>query len=323
MIAGKTVLITGAGGTIGSVIAHYVAAHKPEKLWLLNHNELALYSINTSIHTVSPEVDTGLILADIQDRISMISWGDICRPDIVIHTAAVKHVSFAEENPLRAVSTNILGTKNLLDAFWMVEKFVLISTDKAVCPTNIMGATKRAAEKVCQLHGGLVIRLCNVYGSSGSVVPLFHQQLKDGVPLTVTHEDVERSFIRNEDVVWLVARVLKETDWQNKVYSISPSWTTRIYDLAKEIAEPTNAPIEIVGLGGGEKIKEDLFAPWEAPEQVDGMLVAQSKPRWARRLILDYLNKLSISVEKNDVHAALIYLKKMVPEAEISLERAQ
>ncbi len=318
-IVDKTVLITGAGGTIGSAVANYVAANSPKKLWLLNHNELALHSINMVVHTLTPELDTGLILADIQDRTAMINWGDIARPDTVIHTAAMKHVSFAEENPLRAVDINILGTQNVLHGCWMAEKFVFISTDKAVCPTSIMGTTKRAAELVVHRHGGLVIRLCNVHGSSGSVVPLFQKQLEDGVPLTVTHKDVERSFIRTEDVVWLVSKVLGEIAWHSKVYSIPPVWTTRIYDLAKEIAEPSGATIKIIGLRKGEKIKEELFAPGETPENQDGMLVAFSENVDFEYRTIDYLlNELFLSVKEGDVDSAIYNLVKMVPESELT-----
>lgn len=312
----KTVLITGAGGTIGSTLAHYIARQLPKKLWLLNHNELALHNINTGIHSSHPEVDTSLILADVQDRVAMIRLGDKCRPDIVIHAAAVKHVGFAEDNVLQAVSTNILGTQNVLHGCWMAEQFVLISTDKAVCPTTIMGATKRAAEIVVHRHSGIVIRLCNVYGSSGSIIPLFHQQLKDGVPLTVTHEDMERSFIRNEDVVWLMGRVLKEVSWAGKVFSIPPAWTTKIYELAKEVGEAGNATIEIIGLRPGEKIKEDLFAPWETPVEVDGMLVSTSeKPDLHERAVDNYLNDLYDRVQENDVDGARVTMAHMVPEA--------
>ncbi len=319
-IIGKTVLITGAGGSIGSALTHYVAAHTPKKLWLLNHNELALHSMNMAIHTFQPEVDTGLILADIQDRISMISWGDIARPDIVIHTAAIKHVNFAEENPLRAVAINIIGTQNVLQACWMAEKFIFISTDKAVCPTSVMGSTKRAAEILVHRYGGLVIRLCNVHGSSGSVIPLFQKQLEDGVPLTVTDKNVERSFIRTEDVVWLVKTVIEERDWHGKVYSIPPAWTNRIYDLAKEMAGPSKATIKIIGLRKGEKIKEVLFAPWEHPEDVDGMLVAMSEqPDLEHRKIDYHLNELFVSVKEVDTSAALSVLVQLVPESDLSV----
>ena len=205
LIAGQHVLITGAGGTIGSELTRQVAALGPARLALVEHSEFALYTIGQEIGGKFPGLDLATHLGDIRDRPRIQVLFAQERPDIVFHAAAVKHLPMAEINPSECALTNAIGTRNVADATRAcgARAMVMISTDKAVRPTSVMGLTKRIAEMYCQSldlnHEGrtrfVAVRFGNVLGSTGSVVPLFERQLAAGGPLTVTHPDVERYFM--------------------------------------------------------------------------------------------------------------------------------
>ncbi len=210
LVAGRRVLVTGAGGTIGAELARQLAALSPERLVLLDHGEFALWQIDLELAEAAPALVRHGVVADIRDPVRLAAVFALHRPEIVFHAAALKHVPIVEANPSEGMLTNIVGTRNVADAARAAgtAEMVLISTDKAVNPSSLMGASKRAAEMYCQSLDiaaraagraqGLrctTVRFGNVLGSTGSVVPLFRRQLERGGPLTVTHPEMRRYFM--------------------------------------------------------------------------------------------------------------------------------
>ncbi len=228
MIAGKRVLVTGAGGSIGTELCMQIARSQPSQLIALGHGENSLFHLNGLLSKLRSTTDEcgkpiyNLVVADIRDLQRLGSIFEKFRPQIVFHAAAHKHVHLMEENIEDAVTNNILGTSNILDVSRRleVERFVLISTDKAVAPTCVMGATKRVAELLVQSAGletGLpyvVVRFGNVLGSRGSVVPIFQRQIEEGGPVTVTHPDAERYFMTIPEAVLLVSTSSRDRQWR-------------------------------------------------------------------------------------------------------------
>jgi len=315
----RCVMVTGAGGTIGEQLAQVVAERKPSWLVLLNHNELALYTIDRDIRKAHPELLVTALLTDITNEPHIARIADVVKPDIIFHAAAVKHVPLAESNPCQAVLTNIMGTRNLIQA-WPGARFVQISTDKAVYPSSVMGATKRAAELLCQIHSEVhctVVRFGNIVGSSGSVIPLFKKQIADGGPVTVTHEDVERSFMTVEAAIELVmvAPTLKAN--ANTVFALEMGKPVRIHDLAVELIGDADVKIQLVGLRVGEKLQEDMFYSWEKPEATEhpGILFGTMREANAE-LILEVLRDLEKAAKKRSTNRALALLKELIPEFE-------
>ena len=207
-ISGKKILVTGAGGSIGSEICKQVSLLSPKKLILLDENEYALYNV---LQTINKKAEP--ILADVRDSKKMDKIINDFKPDIVFHAAALKHITFVENDPMEAFKTNFMATMKLCEIckFYKVPKFIFISTDKAVDPSNIMGATKRLCEKYIQnissyskFTNFLIVRFGNVLGSTGSVVPLFENQIKTGGPITITHPKVTRYFMTIREAVELV-----------------------------------------------------------------------------------------------------------------------
>ena len=280
-LRGKTVLITGAAGSIGSELARQIVLYNPRQLILLDQAESPLYFIEREL--VDKKSDTRIVpvIADILDRKEMRMVFAQWSPDRVFHAAAYKHVPMMECNVRQAVRNNVLGTWQVAELAGEsgAEKFVLVSTDKAVRPSSVMGATKRLAELLIlafarrYLHTDwYAVRFGNVLGSAGSVVPVFQQQLENGQPLTVTHEEMTRYFMTIPEAVQLVLQSSLISEACGNIAMLEMGEPVKILDLARSMirlsgrTEGHDATIEITGMRPGEKLHEELSAPRESPE---------------------------------------------------------
>lgn len=300
-LAGKTILVTGAGGSIGSEICRQVSQFKPKKLVLLGHGENSIYQINMELQNQYKHAfEIVPVIADVQDKNRIFEVMEKHQPNVVYHAAAHKHVPMMEYNPKEAVKNNIFGTKNVAEAAgtFGVNTFVLVSTDKAVNPTNVMGATKRCAELVIQEMDQqydtnyVAVRFGNVLGSRGSVIPLFKKQIQVGGPVTVTHPDMTRYFMTIPEASRLVIQA-GALARGGEIFVLDMGEPVKIVDLAKNLIRLsgyTEDEIGIVysGLRPGEKMYEELLNENEIyPEQVfpkihigKAKLVGQDKLHW-------------------------------------------
>lgn len=282
-LTNKTILVTGAGGSIGSEICRQVCNFYPERIILLGHGENSIYLINRELRNrFGKNVDIVPIIADVQNRARMFEIMEMYKPYAVYHAAAHKHVPLMEDNPEEAVRNNILGTKNTAEAAKNAEvkKFVMISTDKAVNPPNVMGASKRIAEMIIQSLNDethrtnfVAVRFGNVLGSRGSVIPLFKSQIEAGGPVTVTHPEMTRYFmtIPEESRLVLQAGALAEG---GEVFVLDMGEPVKIVDLARNLIKLSGKKeddirITYTGIRPGEKMFEELMNKDEIhPEQV-------------------------------------------------------
>ncbi len=275
-LQGKTVLITGAGGSIGAELCRQIADFGPSRLVLVGRGENSIYEIEAELRRTRPGLALGVTIGDVTDRSRMARVFRDYRPGVVFHAAAHKHVPMMEHNPGEAVKNNILGTRTVAELAlrYRTGRFVLISTDKAVNPSSVMGATKRLAEEVVRSLGGprrtkfIVVRFGNVLGSRGSVVPLFKRQIAAGGPVTVTHPEVERYFMTIPEAVQLVIQA-GAMGRGGEVFVLDMGKPVRIVDLARDLIalsglEPDrDIRIEYTGLRPGEKLYEELFTAEE------------------------------------------------------------
>ncbi|HDX9622476.1 TPA: polysaccharide biosynthesis protein [Bacillus anthracis] len=282
-ITGKTILVTGAGGSIGSEICRQVMKYKPAKIVLLGHGENSIYNIEMEMRvTYKDSVEITTEIADIQDRHKIFEIIEKHQPYIVYHAAAHKHVPLMERNPEEAVKNNIFGTKNVAEAAdtFKVNTFVMVSTDKAVNPTNVMGATKRFAEMLVQHMASVstgtrfvAVRFGNVLGSRGSVIPLFKKQIQKGGPVTVTHPDMIRYFMTIPEASRLVIQA-GTLARGGELFVLDMGDPVKIVDLAKNLITLSGYSIEEIGieftgLRPGEKMYEELLNEGEIhPEQI-------------------------------------------------------
>lgn len=330
LLRGKRVLVTGAGGSIGGELARQIAACHPAMLILLDHNEFALYRIDKEIATLTGEHRA--VLADVRDANAMKILFEESRPEIIFHAAAIKHVPIAEQNPEETVLTNIGGTKIIADAASSIgaEAMVLISTDKAVHPSSLMGATKRGAEYYCraQREGNtrcFTVRFGNVLGSAGSVVPLFQEQIAKGGPLTITHPEMERYFMTVREAVELVilaaALGMELESAHAPVFVLDMGQPVKIRDIAEQMIRLSglrpgiDIAMEITGLRQGEKLQEELFYAFENPQPTaqEGVLLASVQPG-AREEFAKSLDALLSAATLRDRSKTLSLLKQIVPE---------
>mgnify|MGYP003669116804 CR=1 FL=1 len=344
LIGGRRVLVTGAGGTIGAELCRQIAAFEPAEISLLDSSEYQLYSIDLEIGERVPDLSRRAILADVRDagRIDRI-FGE-ARPELVFHAAALKHVPMVEMHPEEGALTNVTGTRIVADACRAhgAAAMVLISTDKAVNPSSLMGATKRIAESYCQAldlagadHTGtteaggstryVTVRFGNVLGSTGSVVPLFQRQLAAGGPLTVTHPDMTRYFMTVREAVELVlqASVLGVADsvGQGKIYVLDMGEPVRIMDLARQIIllaglQPNvDVKIEVTGMRPGEKLYEELLHASEAlvPTTHPGILLAA--PRAVDPGLLGAaIDELAAAAHAGRTEETRLIVERLIPE---------
>lgn len=302
-IAGRRVMVTGAGGTIGGELVRQLARLRPAELQLLDCGEYNLYAIDSELAESCPDVPRKRILCSVRQREALFQAFEENRPELVFHAAALKHVPLVEENPVAGVQTNVLGTQNIADAVraFGALAMVQISTDKAVNPVGLMGATKRLGELYCQamdLAGAscpnsarfMTVRFGNVLGSSGSLVPLFQRQLSRGGPLTVTHPAIERYFMTVHEAVQLIlhssAQALKAGSDRGNIFVLDMGEPIKILDLARRMIRlaglkpDVDIKIDIVGLRPGEKLYEELFDGSEVrlPCFMPGILRAVPNP---------------------------------------------
>ncbi|PWK19970.1 FlaA1/EpsC-like NDP-sugar epimerase [Xanthomarina spongicola] len=299
----KVILVTGAAGSIGSELVRKLSRYNFKKLILLDNAESNLYDIQQELKR-NGKVNIEAIVSDIRNKIRINNIFDFYKPDIIFHAAAYKHVPLMEQCPYEAVSVNVRGTKNLIDLSvkYGIEKFILISTDKAVNPTNVMGATKRIAEMiVCYQNRSssgktkfIITRFGNVLGSNGSVIPLFKKQIESGGPLTVTHKDIIRYFMTIPEAAQLVLEA-SAMGLGHEIFVFDMGKPVKIFDLAinmitlSGLRYPEDISIKITGLRPGEKIFEELL--------VDG---ENTKPTYNEKIMIAKCKSITIpDVKKN------------------------
>ncbi len=330
-IKDKVVLITGAGGSIGSEISRQSIKNGASKILLLDSNEYALYSIKNEIETLSESHEVYSILASVNNKKRIIQVCNAFGVDTIYHAAAYKHVPLVEENPFEAVQNNIFGTLScaLAAIESNVDTFVLVSTDKAVRPTNIMGATKRFAELILQSLSVdcktrmTMVRFGNVIGSSGSAIPLFQQQIKNGGPVTVTHREVTRYFMSIPEAAQLVIQA-GAMGKGGDVFVLDMGEPVEIYELAKRLINLSgmevkdeknpNGDIEIVftGLRPGEKLYEELLIGDNVSETDHKQILRAEEISMSSKELDRHLDSLKKAEENADVSLLIDILKKVV-----------
>jgi O-antigen biosynthesis protein WbqV len=337
LIAGKRVLVTGAGGTIGSELSRQILSLGPQRVILFDASEYNLYAIDQSLREEGAPALWASALGDVRDRRRLEVLFAEERPDVVLHAAALKHVPLMEANPCETVLTNVIGAANVARlARSYAKSLVFISTDKAVNPTNVMGATKRVAERVVQAItrdpsvGGdevkvAVVRFGNVLGSTGSVVPLFERQIAGGGPITLTHPDVVRFFmtVREAAALVLQAAALPAPDTDpgsSQIYVLDMGEPVKIADLARQMIRlhglrpDTDIAIVHTGLRPGEKLYEEIFYDAETvrPTAADGVLAAfDTLPPWTE--LEPRIDVLKAAAEARDEAETLRLLQALEP----------
>lgn len=334
-IDGKTVLITGGAGSIGSEIVRQVIRFSPLKIIILDQAESPLHNLRLEIGAIAGKVKIRTVLADVKDFEAMEYVFQTYKPDYVYHAAAYKHVPLMEENPAQAILTNVVGTKNLADLScrYPVEKFVLISTDKAVNPSSVMGASKRIAEKYVQslnfytAENGtqkaakfITTRFGNVLGSNGSIVPLFTKQIQEGGPLTITHPEIIRYFMTIPEACQLVLEA-GAMGKGGEIYIFDMGEPVKIIDLAKKMIRlagfvpDKEIKIKIIGLRPGEKLYEELLNDTSKtlPTHNEKIMIGQDKYddfEMVNSLVCDLIQ----TAKKSSNEEIVGMMKKIVPE---------
>ena len=351
LIRGRHVLVTGAGGTIGSELARQIAVLAPARLILLDNGEFLLYAIDGELRERFPGLAIQPLLGDVRDRRRVDAVMASERPEIVFHAAALKHVPMVEANPVEGVLTNVIGSRNVAEAARThgTALLVMISSDKAVNPASVMGATKRLAESICQaldldeawrrrVQPGpgsgtriVTVRFGNVLGSTGSVVPLFTRQLAAGGPLTVTHPEVSRYFMTVREAVELVLeasatdptgdRGARGDGMRGKIFVLDMGEPVRIVDLARQMIRlaglrpERDVKIEFVGLRPGEKLHEELFHDAEAMAPTRNPALRLAAPRTADYAVLARsIDELEEQARAGNAARVLDLLHRLVPE---------
>ncbi len=332
-IEGKTILVTGAGGSIGSELCRQICRFKPGRILLFERAESPLYEIEIELKRDFREISIIPVLSDIQDRSAVDMIFNAYQPQIVFHAAAYKHVPMLELHPWKAVENNICGTINLIEAAekFDAERFVFVSTDKAVRPANVMGSSKRIAEMVVQNIGRrkalktrfMIVRFGNVVGSVGSVVPLFKKQIAMGGPVTVTHPDVTRYFMLIPEACQLIlqAGALGEGNSGVEIYILDMGTPIRISDMARDLIRfsgfipDEEIKIEYIGLRAGEKLFEELITDGEGivPTIHDKIMVLKNrKPSQVN--LSENIDELIIFAKEQDNEKIKNKLQEIVPE---------
>ncbi len=328
MLEGKAVLVTGAGGSIGSELCRQIVKFKPAKLVAVEMSEFNLYQLEQELSKLLPENQRVGVIADVRNREQMEKVFELYAPQVLIHAAAYKHVPIMEKNPDQAISNNIHGTRVVaeLATRYQLEKFVLVSTDKAVNPTNIMGATKRIAEMICQHYQAkststqfVIVRFGNVIGSSGSVIPVFLKQIQEGGPVTVTHPEINRFFMSIPEAAQLIlqASVLGNG---GEIFVLDMGEPVKILDLARQLItlhgleEGKDIQVVFTGLRPGEKLYEEVLFESESTLETAHPMIRVAKARSVEEKFstkLDSILAKSISEYPDEIKTQV---QTLVPE---------
>ena len=333
-IFNKTILVTGGAGSIGSEIVRQVANYKPKKLIILDQAESPLYNIQLEIKNNFPELQYEAVIADVRKADVLETVFEKYKPDVVYHAAAYKHVPLMECHPSEAVFANIIGSKNVADLAckYKAEKFVMVSTDKAVNPSNVMGASKRIAEIYVQAlqqkvnkknkstTNFVTTRFGNVLGSNGSVVPLFKRQIEEGGPLTITHPDIIRYFMTIPEACQLVLEAGAMGNG-GEIFIFDMGKAVKIIDLAKKIIRLAgftpykDIDIKVVGLRPGEKLYEELLSDKSTtlPTYNEKIMIAKVET-YSHLEINDHIQELITIAKEEDKNAIVKKMKDIVPE---------
>jgi FlaA1/EpsC-like NDP-sugar epimerase len=334
-ISEKVVLITGGGGSIGAELCRQIARLNPKALVIVERSEFNLFSIEQEFLTDYPQLKLIPYLLDVGDKVGMEAVFMRHNPALIFHAAAYKHVPLLQDQPREAVQNNVLGTYTLaqLAAVYSVEKFILVSTDKAVNPTNIMGATKRASEIICQAFNGrgctqfITVRFGNVLGSAGSVVPIFKAQLEKGGPITVTHPEITRFFMTIPEACQLILQALV-LGQGGEIFVLDMGEPIKIRFLAEQMihlaGKKLGEDIEIIytGLRPGEKLFEELFYPEELLKATAHEKIMQASTMACDiDSLTNILAQTKKAIFKCDNAEIISHLKILVPELEYTDER--
>jgi len=334
LVGGMVVLVTGAGGTIGAELCRQLCRFQPKRLVLVDSSEHLLYEIGSELGNLPQPPDVVSRLGNVRDRHELHALFHEQQPEIIFHAAAVKHVPIVENQPLEGLNTNVLGTRNVADAALSVHAraMVLISTDKAVNPSSVMGASKRLAELYCQaldLTGPtrfVTVRFGNVLGSAGSVVPLFEKQIRAGGPVTVTHPEIERYFMTIPEAAQLVLHAsshgVSSADERGRIFVLDMGQPVNIVDVARKMIRlaglqpDRDIAIKYIGLRPGEKLYEELFQQREAliATGVAGVLSAAPDGLPDHSSLAKRLDELERCIGLADVAAAIKLVESMLPE---------
>jgi len=322
-IKGKRILVTGGAGSIGSEIVRQLVKFKASSVTVYDNAEASMFHLEQEISRDYANSLVKYVIGDVRDKYRLEEVFESFKPNIVFHAAAYKHVPMMESNPIEAIKTNVLGTKNVADISYMneVDKFVMVSTDKAVNPTNIMGATKRIAELYTQFLESkastsfIVTRFGNVLGSEGSVIPTFIKQIERGGPVSVTHKEVIRYFMTIPEACQLVlqAGVLGQG---GEVFLFDMGEPVNINDLAKSLIKhfKSKAVIEYIGLRPGEKLYEELLCDGENMVPTDDHHIMKlNHVDYDFKNLIPKIEKLS-KLRSNDFYKILLLVKSIVPE---------
>ena len=330
-IKNKKVLVTGAGGSIGSELSRQIGNLNPKELILVDIYENNVYAIQQELLRKYQNLNLKVLIASVRDKKRMDEIFNTYKPEIVFHAAAHKHVPLMEDSPCEAIKNNVFGTLNTakISAKYNVERFVLISTDKAVNPTNIMGATKRCCEMIVQMLNKnsetefVAVRFGNVLGSNGSVIPLFKKQIEEGGPVTVTHPKITRFFMTIPEAVSLVLEAGAIAKG-GEIFVLNMGEPVKILDLAENLIklsgfEPNvDIKIEITGLRPGEKLYEEILMDEEGLTSTKKDKIYIGQPIEVNQLeFFDKLNSLKNAVELEDENEVRYLMKDLVPTFKI------
>ena len=333
-VAGEVVLVTGGGGSIGSELCRQIAAHNPKRLIIVDIYENNAYDIQQELKHNFPEMDLVVLIASVRNTHRMDMIFDAYRPDIVYHAAAHKHVPLMEDSPNEAIKNNVFGTYKTAKAAdkYGAKRFVLISTDKAVNPTNIMGASKRLCEMVIQTMNKhsrtdfVAVRFGNVLGSNGSVIPLFKRQIEQGGPVTVTHPDIIRYFMTIPEAVSLVLQAGAFAKG-GEIFVLDMGEPVKILDLAKNLIRLSgfkpyeDIGIEFTGIRPGEKLYEELLMSEEGLRETGNKLIYIGKPmEFDEEMFLKQLEELK-KIANDDSRDVREKVREIVPTYSCGIQR--